>query len=57
MRPGEKATLFRFWMARDTYQAVSAMQSPLFANAALVAVYERLRETDPLSSLLSFPSR
>jgi AAA ATPase domain len=34
LRPGEKATLFRFWMARDTYQAVSAMQSLLFANAA-----------------------
>jgi hypothetical protein len=34
LRSGEKATLFRFWMARDTYQAVSAMQSLLFANAA-----------------------
>jgi hypothetical protein len=34
LRTGEKATLFRFWMARDTYQAVSAMQSLLFANAA-----------------------
>ena len=34
LRPGEKATLFRFWMARDTYQAVSAMQSLLFANVA-----------------------
>ena len=34
LRPGEKATLFRFWVARDTYQAVSAMQSLIFANAA-----------------------
>jgi len=34
LRSGEKATLFRFWMARDTYQAVSAIQSLLFANAA-----------------------
>jgi hypothetical protein len=34
LRSGEKATLFRFWMARDAYQAVSAMQSLLFANAA-----------------------
>jgi hypothetical protein len=34
LRPGEKATLFRFWMARDTYQSVSAMQSLIFANAA-----------------------
>ncbi len=29
LRPGEGATLFRFWMARDTYQAVSAIQSLL----------------------------
>jgi hypothetical protein len=34
LRTGEQATLFRFWMARETYQAVSAMQSLLFANAA-----------------------
>ena len=34
LRPGEKATLFRFWMARDTYQAVSAMQSLIFSNVA-----------------------
>ncbi len=34
LRPGEKATLFRFWMARETYQAVSAMQSLIFANVA-----------------------
>ena len=34
LRPGEKATLFRFWMARDTYQSVSAMQSLIFGNAA-----------------------
>lgn len=34
LRPGEKSTLFRFWMARDTYQAVSAMQSLLFGNVA-----------------------
>jgi hypothetical protein len=34
LRPGEKSTLFRFWMARDTYQAVSAMQSLIFGNVA-----------------------
>jgi hypothetical protein len=30
LRPGEVATLFRFWMARETYQAVSDIQSNLF---------------------------
>ena len=34
LRPGEKSTHFRFWMARDTYQDVSAMQRLLFANIA-----------------------
>jgi hypothetical protein len=34
LRPGERATLFRFWMARETYQAVSGMQSLIFGNAA-----------------------
>lgn len=34
LRPGERATLFRFWMARDTYQGVSAMQSLIFGRAA-----------------------
>jgi hypothetical protein len=33
LRPGERATLFRFWMARETYQAVSAIQSLAFVNA------------------------
>jgi hypothetical protein len=32
LRPGEKATHFRFWMARETYQAVSAIQSLIFGN-------------------------
>lgn len=32
LRPGEGATLFRFWMAGDTYQAVSAAQSLIFVN-------------------------
>jgi len=32
LRPGEGATLFRFWMARDTYQAVSSTQSLIFIN-------------------------
>ncbi|MEW5961306.1 MAG: ATP-binding protein, partial [Chloroflexota bacterium] len=27
LRPGEKATYFRFWLAHDSYQAVSAVQS------------------------------
>jgi hypothetical protein len=30
LRPGEKATFFRFWLARDTYQAVSPTQSLVF---------------------------
>jgi hypothetical protein len=34
LRPGERATMFRFWMARDTYQAVSAVQSVIFVNIA-----------------------
>jgi hypothetical protein len=32
LRPGETATLFRFWMARDTYQSVSPAQSLLFVS-------------------------
>ncbi len=30
LRPGESATLFRFWMAQATYQAVSLVQSRIF---------------------------
>jgi len=30
LRPGETATIFRFWMAQDTYQAISPSQSRLF---------------------------
>lgn len=32
LRPGEAATIFRFWMARESYQAVSAVQSLIFVN-------------------------
>ena len=32
LRPGEAATHFRFWMARDTYQAVSPVQSLVIVN-------------------------
>ncbi|HEY7125133.1 MAG TPA: hypothetical protein VH540_14360 [Ktedonobacterales bacterium] len=32
LRSGEVATLFRFWMARDTYQQVSPVQSLLFVH-------------------------
>lgn len=32
LRPGETATLFRFWMDADTYQAVSPTQSLIFVN-------------------------
>jgi len=35
LRGAERATMFRFWMARDTYQAVSAIQSLIFVNIAL----------------------
>lgn len=33
LRRGERATHFRFWMARDTYQAVSSIQSMIFVLA------------------------
>ena len=32
LRPGENASLVRFWMASDTHQAVSAAQSLIFVN-------------------------
>jgi hypothetical protein len=32
LRPHEGATIFRFWMAKDTYQAVSPAQSLIFIN-------------------------
>ncbi|HEY8742997.1 MAG TPA: ATP-binding protein, partial [Chloroflexota bacterium] len=34
LRQGEGATLFRFWMASETYQAVSAIQTLVFGAAA-----------------------
>jgi hypothetical protein len=34
LRPGEKASHLRFWMARDTYQSVSGLQSLIFGRAA-----------------------
>jgi hypothetical protein len=32
LRPGEGATLFRFWMSNETYQGVSPTQSLIFIN-------------------------
>lgn len=32
LRNGETATYFRFWMVRDTYQAVAPTQSQIFVN-------------------------
>ncbi len=32
LRPGESATLFRFWMERDTYQEVSPVQTQIFLS-------------------------
>lgn len=32
LRPSEGASIFRFWMARDTYQLVSPTQSLIFVN-------------------------
>lgn len=32
LRVGETATLFRFWMAADTYQSVSSVQSLIFVH-------------------------
>lgn len=34
LRAGEVATLFRFWMARDTYQSISPIQSLIFIQVA-----------------------
>ena len=33
LRPGERATLFRFWMSRQSYQSVSAIQGLAFVEA------------------------
>jgi hypothetical protein len=33
LRAGEAATVFRFWMGRDTYQNVAPAQSVIFVNA------------------------
>lgn len=33
LRPGERATYFRFWMGEETYQAVSPVQSLVFIQA------------------------
>ena len=35
LRAAERATMFRFWMARDSYQAVSAIQSLIWVNIGL----------------------
>lgn len=32
LREGESATLFRFWMGRDSYQSVSPVQTRIFIN-------------------------
>ncbi len=32
LRPGEVATMFRFWMAEDTYQEVGPVQTQIFVN-------------------------
>jgi hypothetical protein len=32
LRPGESATLYRFWMERDTYQEVSPVQTQIFLS-------------------------
>lgn len=35
LRSGERAAMFRFWMARDTYQDVSAVQSVISINIGM----------------------
>ena len=35
LRPGEGATLFRFWLTSESYQDVSAVQSLIFINMVL----------------------
>lgn len=32
LRPGERGTIFRFWMAQETHQLVSPIQSLIFVN-------------------------
>jgi hypothetical protein len=32
LRPGEKATMFRFWMGRESYQNVSSVQGHIFIS-------------------------
>jgi len=44
LRPGERATLFRFWMDADAYQRVSAVQSLIF-----VATVRHYLTTDALA--------
>jgi hypothetical protein len=34
LRPGERATMFRFWLARDSYQAISPIQSLIAVQLA-----------------------
>jgi hypothetical protein len=33
LRPGERATLFRYWMASETYQSISGVQGLVFVEA------------------------
>jgi hypothetical protein len=44
LRPGEGATAFRFWMAKDTYQQVSSVQSLIF-----ITCVQHYRTTDNLA--------
>src|SRR5262249_33664304 len=49
-RPGERVTLFRFWMADEGYQQVGATQSLIFGRAA------QLYLTTPALAFTFFPT-
>jgi nitrogen regulatory protein PII-like uncharacterized protein len=62
LRPNEGATIFRFWMARDTYQAVSPTQSLIFINfvqyfqktAGLAYTFLPCSEADAWAPMLTY---
>ncbi|MBI3957229.1 MAG: ATP-binding protein [Chloroflexi bacterium] len=62
LRVGETATYFRFWMVRDTYQAVAPIQSQIFVNMVrhylttpgLVYTFLPCREPDFWSPMFAY---
>lgn len=62
LRPQEGATIFRFWMARDTYQGTSSTQSLIFTNfvlyfqktSGLAYIFLPCASPDAWSAMLSY---